>query len=274
MQKGNIKDKLKKESEPTSLWHYTSFETLTKILNPNNECLIKKQMLSFRLGNPIQTNDKKEIHFFDDYVYDGKCGNELKQQIDGIREQIGMPFILSLIHHIETHKGYPSCEIPMWRMYGNQFKGVRLKFDYKKMKDYYKLIDNVNLEKCIYLTVNEIKNKGKEIRYSLKQLNENFDFENVYKASATYKTYDWVYENEWRIIAWCNNINMIDFNEQTGRLFIPYEIPLDFLNAIEIGPKADYDACKCSLELIKEKIGNIPENHFDIKQSKLKIGYV
>lgn len=275
MNKKNKTTPLKeKESKPSSLWHYTSFETLTKILDPSKECIKDRKMLNFRFGNPLQTNDKKEVHFFEEFVYKGKIGNELKQQVENVKEDIGKPFILSLIHHRENPRNYLSCEIPMWRMYGNQFAGVRLKFDYQKMEKYCKSSSDISLEKCTYLTKTKMEEKGKSIRDTFMQSNVDTELKKIYKASVCYKTYDWEHENEWRLIVWSNDNNKIDFNPQNGRLFIPQEIPLDWLTAVEIGPKADYEACEGSLQLIKEKLGSISENHFKIKRSKLEIGYV
>ena len=259
-----------KETPPSSLWHYTSFEALTQILDPNKAGVV----LRFHLSNPLQTNDKKEVHFFDNYVYTGKIGKELKLQMDIMTKKIGMPFTLSFIQHKESKKSYPACEIPMWRMYGNQFKGVRLKFNYTKMSSYYKSQTIGGLVKCNYQTVTEMRKKGQDIRNRFKQSDADFNLEDIYKAAVCYKTYDWEYENEWRLIAWCNDIKKMGFYPQSGKLYIPYEIPLDFLETIEIGPKADYEAYEASLQLIKQKLGNSSDNHFTIKKSKLDIGYV
>ena len=266
--------KSKQYQPPSSLWHYTSFEILTHILDLKNECLKDRQMLNFHFGNPLQTNDKKEVRFFEEFVYDTKKGKELKLEVERVKTNIGNPFCLSLIHHIEDEKNYPSCEIPMWRMYGNQFSGVRLRFDFKKIKNHYSKLDNYNIFRCNYLTKTKMAEKGREIRKLFKQSDTCLDIEKIYKDAISYKTYDWVYENEWRIVAWCKDNNKVDFIPQTGRLYITQEIPLDFLETIEIGPKADQEAIEGSLNLIKEKIGDIKENHFNIKKSKLQIGYV
>ncbi len=269
-----MKKNNKTKTLPNSLYHYTSFEVLTHILDLKNECLKERQMMKFHFGNSLQTNDKKEVQFFKDYVYKNKGGEKLYKQVENIRNKIGEPFILSLIHHVNTKSSYPSCEIPMWKMYGNNFAGVRLRFDFKKMQEYYKDKDNIDFAKCQYNTISEMEEKGRNIRNSFDRDAQNSDLENLYKQAILYKTYDWEYENEWRLVAWCNNTNMIDFISTSGRLFIEQEVPLNLLEAVEIGPKADQIAIEGSLNLIKNKLGNIPENHFKIEKSKLQIGYV
>ena len=266
--------KEKKPSPPTALWHYTSFEVLTKILDVNNDCMKNRRMLSFHFGNPLQTNDSKEIHFFEEFVYKHRGGNDLKEKVEKlVKTKIGAPFILSLIHHTEKVRKYPSCEIPMWKMYGKNFSGVRLKFNYKKLKDYYQKKTDTDFVECHYLSKSKMEEKGKEIRKKDKINCPSLNLETVYKESIRYKTYDWVYENEWRIITWEKDLNQIEIRE-TGRSFIKQEIPLDFLEAVEIGPKADQAAMDYSLHLIKKKLEKKDDNHFKIKKSKLQIGYV
>ena len=242
------------QEKPSSLWHYTSFETLTHILDTNNECMENRRMLSLHFGNLLQTNDLKEVHFFEEYVYKHKGGEKLKETIETIRPNIGYPFSFSLIHHKEIVKKYPSFEIPMWKMYGKNFCGVRLKFNYKKMKEYCKSFSDIDLKKCQYYSKTQMEDRGKTIRKTYQDEETVIaNLESVYKDSVVYKTYDWVYENEWRIVKWVKDINMVDYSRETGRLYIKQEIPLDCLEIIEIGPKADQTAFHNSLDLIQKK---------------------
>ncbi len=229
-----------------------------------------RKMLSFHFGNLLQTNDSNEVHFFEEYVYKNKGGRKLKEQIDEIKSNVGNPFILSLVHHVKD----PSCEIPMWKMYGQNFCGVRLKFNYTKLKDYYKNIQDTDLIKCQYYYRTQMEERGKAIRKSNKDGLTSIGLESTYKESVVYKTYSWIYENEWRVITWVKDQTQVDFVRETGRLYLKQEIPLDILDMIEIGPKADQVALYDCLSLIKEKLGPIKENHFKIEKSKLQIGYI
>lgn len=119
-----------------------------------------------------------------------------------------------------------------------------------------------------------MEEKGQNIMMSFLTQSDEFDIQHVYKDVVCYKTYDWVYENEWRLVVWCNDLSRIKF-DQVGRLFIPIKMPLGCLETIEVGPKADYEAIEASLLLAKEKLScKGIETNFKIKQSKLQIGYI
>lgn len=261
----------KKESRPSSLWHYTSFENLTFILNLKDESCAYKGLLNFWFSNPLQTNDKKELNFFKEHIYNGKKGEQIKKEIEFIEGKIGSPFTLSLIRHYDAH--YPSCEIPMWRMYGDNFNGVRLRFNYKELEKYCQNHE-LELAQCIYPTKEEMSSTSRDIRnsYEAEDLNT---LETIYKKTVCYKTRDWVYENEWRLVKWCNNIEDIGFRPKDGRLYHEVKIPIDLLETIVIGPKADQDAIEGCLNLIKDKLKNKKINaNFNIEKSKLQIEYV
>ncbi len=251
-------------SLPTSLYHYTSFEVLTKLLKENGKqddvC-----HLHFWFSNPLQTNDKKEIHFFNEKLFKTKKGKDLEKQINDIKNKVGNPFTLSLVHQ----RNNCSNEIPIWKMYGNNFMGVRLKFNFKKLKTFVKSENTYDLIPCEYLNQTQMDSITRNIRNS-----KDEKLKDIYKKAISYKMNEWVYENEWRIVHWENSNSEIGYRTNDGRLYLPVKIPLDCLDVIEIGPKADQEAIEGSLRLIKEKIGNITENHFDIKRSNLQIGYV
>ncbi|QYR10356.1 DUF2971 domain-containing protein [Prevotella sp. Rep29] len=254
----------RRASLPTSLYHYTSFEVLTNLLKSDRET-DGAYNLHFWFSNPLQTNDKREVHFFNEKLFETKKGKELEKQIDDIKNKVGNPFTLSFVHQ----KKSCSNEIPMWKMYGNNFKGVRLKFNFKKLQNLFQNKNGYDLILCEYLNKNQMDVITRNIR--------NFkdrELEDIYKKAVSYKMNEWSYENEWRIVFWTNEITKVEYRTNDGRLYMPIKIPLDCLDLIEIGPKADQDAIDGSLKLIKEKIGDVTENHFDILKSKLQIGYV
>ena len=261
----NNKDN-KKASKPSSLYHYTSFKALLKILNEES---LKKQMISIRLNNPLQMNDKREVHFFEDYVFCGKIGEEMKQKKERFKKDIGDPYILSFIHHI-SNKGRLSHEIPMWWMYGDNYKGIRLRFDFKTLNEYCQSDGRLLLQKCQYETDNKMIEIGKKIRKSF-VINDNLDeLEESYKRVALYKPYDWEYENEWRMLKWCK-IEEVKYDDSTGRFYFPIELPLNSLRAVEIGPNADKDYIKGWLNIMKEKLEWKESEGFKINNSNLQI---
>lgn len=253
--------------KPNSLYHYTSFDAVTQILW--GDSAQKEKSLCFWFGNPLQTNDPREVHFFEEYVYDGVKGKALKQKTQTLQDKIGMPFILSLIHHKNIVHKYPTCEIPMWKMYGNNFEGVRLRFNFGKLNNYC-IKNNINLIRCNYLSVSKMTEIAREIRRD----SDDNKLENIYKEAVCYKTYDWSYENEWRLVAWNPDKDKIGF-KSNGRLYMPVFLPIELLEAIEIGPKADHKAVEGTLDLIKSKLKSRSLfSDFKVVRSKLQIGYI
>lgn len=264
-------NKSTKKNPPSSLWHYTSFEVLMYILAEDD---LKNGEMSFWFSNPLQTNDKKEVNFFREYVFKGKGGRYLEKEVSKMEEKVGYPFTLSLIYHKEDKKTYKSAEIPMWKMYGNNFSGVRLRFKFDKLNKYCQGIDSLDLADCEYLTKTEMNEKGQNIRKTIPVGSSTTDLETIYKKSVRYKTYDWIYENEWRLVKWTKDINTIKARPADGRLYLPLKLPIDLLEAIEIGSKADQTAVEGYLHLLKRKFSNNEEIHFSILKSKLEIGYI
>lgn len=256
----------------SSLYHYTSFDALIGMLKDE---YTKKKNMNLWFGNPLQTNDKKEILFYEEYVFANKSGDILHKEIDKLKDDVGRPFIFSMVGHRETIKSYPSCEIPMWKMYGNDFCGVRLRFKFEDIKKYCEDTENTDLYPCYYLTKEEMKKEGREIRNSVKVDTDGTktNLERLYKNSVLYKTCDWIYENEWRIVMWEKNVTKMAF-KPNGRLYRAVTIPLDLLKEIEIGPKADQKAIESSLDLLNAKINYEVNIDFKIVKSKLEIGYL
>ena len=261
------------ESIPSTLRHYTSFESLTNILKVDAS---KGEEMCFWFSNPVQTNDPKELHFFTESLYKGSLRNHLKGHLEDAQSRIGHPFTLSLTHHIESPKTYPFSEIPLWGMYGNHFNGVRLRFKYKALKQYCEEHDDLDLVRCKYITQTEMDTKTRNIRKIIKNNKDNYsnDFDQIYKESVCYKGCGWLYENEWRLVHWYKGADQIGYKTD-GRLYLPIKLPISLLDAVEVGPKADLSALKVALELIKKKYSsNGIIASFNIIESKLKIGYV
>lgn len=264
------------EELPSAFYHYTSVASLFKIL-----CCkaLEKETISIKLSNTMQSNDPKEVHFFKDYVFNdtksGKKMNSLKSKLDFNRE----PFSFSLIHHYEGNevklfgrKGYPHCEIPMWSMYGDKFKGVRLRFDAKELKACVEEKINFILHKCAYKTISEVKELGKDIRTQFRTgeiVDE--DLISLYKEACFYKPFSWAYECEWRIASFVNRNDGICIDENNGKNYILTYLPLKCLKAIEIGPLADYGQIQSSLSVLQEKPTQL--KNVKIIKSNLQVKY-
>ena len=219
-------------SKPANLYHYTSFSALRKIL------LLEEGKLLIRLTDPLLCNDKKEILFFEENVYEGKSveklksGEELRRKMEETAIQVGRPFIFCLIQHKQNgnvaRKGYLQDEIPMWNMYGDSSQGVRMQFGFKKLNDYIRGIqdgeDAPVLEPCEYLNNEEMIAKGRTLR------TKPSDPVTLYKKIPLYKNCQREFENEWRVIFWEKKME--------NKEIIYKEFPLSCLNSIRIGPIA------------------------------------
>lgn len=263
------------EELPSAFCHYTSLASLFKIL-----CCqaLEKGMISIKFSNTMQTNDPKEVHFFKDYVFnDTKSGEKmksLKSKLDFNRK----PFSFSLIHHegneekLFGRRGYPHCEIPMWSMYGDKFKGVRLKFDAKELKAYVEEKPNFILKKCTYKTISEIKELGKDRRTRFRngKIGDK-DLISLYKDVCFYKPFSWAYECEWRIASFVKCTEEICIDENNGKNYILTQLPLNCLKVIETGPLADYGQIHSSLSVLQEKHTQL--KNVKIIKSKLQVKY-
>ncbi|MBR2232014.1 MAG: DUF2971 domain-containing protein [Bacteroidaceae bacterium] len=257
------------KAKPTSLWHYTSYEVLNKIMKDASS---GRDYMCFWFSNPLQTNDSREVHFFQDHFLKKKRRKAIYSVFEKYHNIIGHPFTLSLIHQREGYKTYPFCDIPMWGMYGDNFKGVRLKFNFDLLKQYCQDEKEIKLIQCQYLTESDMDDKARQIS-NAKNDSEN-DMEKIYKQAICFKKCYWAYENEWRLVVWKNSIENI-YSKPDGRLYTQIELPLCLLEAIEIGSKADQDAIEGSLHLLKKKlISKGISVQFEIRRSKLQFGYV
>lgn len=259
-----------------SLYHYTSFDAIVHILDYEQEGLSKEGLLNIRFGDPLKTNDKREIKFFEDYLFtNSDISNSIKSKYDLVKEELPSPFFLSLIHH-KGQKWHPKDEIPMWYMYGDYSKGVRIAFEYKKLEVYCNN-DGYKLQECSYFNESEMNKKASDLRKTLKQDINRTTWESILKQTygevLYYKSKDWEYENEHRIIAWGEDENRILENKDNGKKYYSVPLPIDCVREITIGPLADQMVVERCLKLIKEKLNtSLGERvNFEIKCSKLQI---
>lgn len=251
---------------PTCLYHYTSSKALKGMLEEVHESADNDGLL-FHLCNPMQSNDKREVNFFEDYVYKGFLGDKLKKAVDNISESTGKPYTISFIHHYEGsivknfgQRYYPHCEIPMWKMYGDDYTGIRLKFKAMELCSFFAK-KSISLQKCEYATINKMKDVGKKIRKGEETP------EQLYKKSVLYKMAHWAYENEWRAVMWAKDSDP-NIEKTNNKIYSKCLIPFEYLQEITIGPKAipeDIDY----LQSLPQKRAKM--KHVKIKKSKLPI---
>lgn len=263
--------KEEKESSPSSLFHYTTLNSLKCILPSDTKDDINGELfMDFRFSHPMQCNDPMEIKLFTDSLYTGSDeSNQLMEKVENKGKEIGEPFIFSLIRHKrKIMSNCPQTEIPMWNMYGNNDEGVRLRLDYKTLKTHCKK-NGVLLFPCEYLNNERMRQETQIIREKFHNRNyaDDMEYENVYKQYVKYKTLNWNYEYEFRMALWTNNYQI-----ENDKKYCHFKVPLSCLKAIQISPFANYDKRKEEVvNLIKTTNDLGYKEQINVEQSKILI---
>jgi hypothetical protein len=256
--------------QENKVYHYTSLESLNKIINQANE-----QDLKLRATHIDFLNDYTE-HSIAIYLLKNKLieyDNSLDKSISKNFHTLLNDKRMSFFRYEEIDDLYPfiisfsECwdSLPMWNTYGNKSKGVALGFD----KDKLSKLQGYKFEKCIYDT-NEYENYlSKNIEqlhrciiinsYSIgfisgsdsKLLNQHFK----YLPKLKNKYYN--YEDEYRLIIPSNIVEKEELKFQTSdTLLKPYKeisIPFEYLTEIVLGPQLNLEKLKTSLFILLEQ---------------------
>ena len=254
----------KHSSPPSSLAHYTSVDVLKIILE--GALASEKGEFTMHLSHLAMMNDAKEgAYTLDRYFKDSIKKDTLRRKWEDEYFPKHIPFILSTIR--TTTETRDKGSLPMWKMYGDDFKGALIRFNFGKLKKYCE--DNsLLLASCEYMTT-------KECSELIKQLNgvePNFD--ELLEKSSLIKNRCWEYENEWRIVAKRTIDDIKVKNTARGVVqYIELKFPIDLIEEICLGPMNNSVFTKPSLILVKDKLINKFRNkvHFNIKSSNINI---
>ena len=268
-----------KDTPPPILYHYTSIETLFKILEE-----VKKptDTITMWASHASFMNDPREMEHL--FIIAEKEDQELELE-KTIQEMVyGEPFVFSLSEHKNS--------LPMWRMYGDSGGGVAIGFssavfESMSMKEW-------QLLQCKYPTSNEIRTLPEyedlwqllsKFKIDPEKLTGNREFDalitfferiaekyeldesgnrKVYETNedeikkfigycAKIKHSDYKYENEWRLFRHIHRSKLKDhikYKEQTYFPYIELPISLDSIQRITIGPTADARRVKRLLQIL------------------------
>ena len=154
------------------IYRYTSFETLFAMLNKG----------TYRMSGIVGMNDKSETDYFEKKSALNTIGSSVRDLND------------SYLSSCTSLKDY----LTMWRLYGNDGKGVCLEF---KILHERKRLNNFILAPINYA---ETRKKHKVVE-SLKKLSDaNMRFSELYKWKHFFKPYDYNVEEEIRLIFFDN----------------------------------------------------------------------
>ena len=259
-----------KKLPPTSLLHYTSLEAFFSMIKDVYEG--KSDNLNVHLSNIRMMNDLGEYNLImDKFLTNSKSKQIIRNQIEQIILNDGDNFVYSLMRSDKFRMG----KIPMWKMYADNFKGVKLRFNYKNLNSY---LSNLNdgldykLKECNYYTINEINKKVTEYNNCFKKNKGNsvdINLLNSLLNEVSFIKYKyWEYESEYRIIVQSksNQFKLIP------RGLVNYHVlpmPISLLEEVQIGPSANLVTTKESLETIKRTL--FKSAKFNISESKLLI---
>lgn len=254
-----------KNSTPSSLYHYTTSEVVTILFNEilnNNYNELRNPMLRFHASEAHFMNDKNENGLIINNLY--LKSKELTNRFESFRNKLNKVFVLSL--------GKSRDCLPMWLIYGNTGSGISLRFDFKQLKNSFKVVslkdidtkkrnDEVLLIECNYLSNNNILQYAKSYRNNLKnalnlgktdyELIEMFNDIQIKSMSLKYNYFN--YETEYRLLKQSKNVLL-----KNGRygitLYQIIEIPLCAIKEILIGPMCNYDTTIEAVNALSKKI--------------------
>ena len=295
----------KKLMDNPFVYHYTSVDALFSILEGCRKSEL--HTLPFWAGCVYNSNDPREMELGYETVkailpqyekscdksmnlsevyskpeYEDQCKKRIFQRPeDGLVEMSVVPYTISF-----------SCKrdfLPMWSMYGENKKGVCLKFRLRS------LIDNLNTESCfvhyegdkeniikddllrsLYNTYGlfvEINTKGLTIEDKIKELSILCNC-----ISPFVKSKEWAYESEFRIVT-----NVHYRQETDGKIFNRIQLTLPkikigdyeiihidpiFLEEIIIGPMANYNVLE---HVLRNELKECLLNNVEITPSSIQI---
>ena len=263
------KAKNKKESQSDYLLHFTSIEAFLGMLSPwmNSDKKEDAPYLTLHATVFSKMNDAGENKIiYDNFFTDSEWKNQIKTQYENYLKT-EKPYVISFVRGELKSK----IDIPMWLNYGKGATGIYLRFDLKKLNEYYKGKENYRFDKCQYVNSQDKKDKIADLNLYRRIGNCDSLFDEIKETSIFLKDKCWEYENEWRIVKFEKDENAKQ--KITSRGVIEYTeitIPLNTLSKIHIGPKANKEWCEQTLKVILAKIKDY-NCSFNIEISNLKI---
>lgn len=280
----NFKLTIEKNNAPNILYHYTSMNTLQSILERiHNDEKSKSDNICFvlRATHVEFLNDVTEFKLTIELLSEAlqKYENSLpKSKNKNIAKKLNpdywrnfstlsgnttLPFITSFSENPDS--------LPMWSMYGHGGIGVAIGIERINFTDsaYASKFENLTWVKCAYdlKLIKDILNK------SAKDIYEMFDFNGArltFKGLpnttilsiwfSLLKNSAFEYEQEWRLVKKYSKNEIekkIKFLEKEGILkpFVEHFLPKTILKEVILGPCAEREISKKSLELSLERAG-------------------
>lgn len=272
------------EEKNSKLFHYTSIDTLSKILS--NPILYKGEIcLELRASSIFSMNDPSEMVYASEYLlstlksvesqlnitdkniclseYVNKKTESGKYIKDIILEEL--PNMWNMVSVLSFSSNSDSLQ--MWAMYANDGNGVALGFNEKNLKEYARHFNIPSLFcKVAYFkdelpieTVRRIKSLYNSYIEDLNvkpasnaecQLRNILLMCSIIGASIKHNAYR--SESEYRMISNTNQLDKVNFgtNKKGHRFaYIPHFVPIKYLDEIIIGPCCDAQLVQNTMSL-------------------------
>lgn len=260
---------------PTSLYHHTTAEVLLCLFNP----IIKKsetESLTFRASESNCMNDTQENKIITSNL--GLESKELIKNFSKVKEQLNKVYVISLSKERDS--------IPIWKMYGGNSDGIALRFDFKKLKESFPLVeieevDNLNfntttqyLIPCKYVVKSNLQTASKKYRDYFKANQSDataiVDAFNRWQLEAiSFKHKSFEYENEYRIVAF-SKTSLFQNGKYGLKEYNEIKIPLALLEEILVSPLCKIDT-KRSIETLCKQIETITGKKIKITASRVSL---
>lgn len=255
-----------------SVYHYTSIAGLLGMLNEyskDNQNITKWATHGLFLNDPSEFSYGAKLLDPMIKLIEEKLSIPEKERIGGclsldkliktqgtLTHQYGVPYISSFT--------YAKDCLPMWGMYADNGKGVMIEFDINELKKLdvfdvnckycstkYDLIQHYEIIKKVYETLRK-RYVPEHMEDKLRRCQGVLLFSMHLSAflSPTIKHASYKYEQEFRLAVQSEAEPL--FRERDG-VIIPYihtYIPISAVKSIYIGPNANYDFVKSSLEIL------------------------
>lgn len=246
------------------IYHYTTTTSLDGI--------IKNDGIYLRATHYQHLNDKYEI------VWCLKSLRELCEEIKNLSDEEfqlyhNTPYIISLCTSED--------DFNMWRLYGDNGKGIMLCFDYKMIQEISKLIPETVFGKVIYSSNEERKEKYKQAIDNYDIITTNDHVEDLFAACAFVKKDSYKIENEERFAIILDkeinfqNSEFITKETKKGIMyrmrgdelvpFIEKKFPTEILKKIVVGYELDFEQTRSGIIQIFQQYGDM---YKDVKIEK------
>ena len=260
--------------------HYTSEEVINSILNGALES--GKPYITMHLSLLTMMNDSGESDYvLNKYFTNSKLKTELKRRWDNDFYPKNKPFIFSTIKTDTRTKNNGS--LPMWKMYGNDGKGVLIRFKGESIirlcEEKRSKAEKCIFEPCRYKSTTEVNDLIKKFNNSNTHTTNSDEndllFKEILNETCFTKHFSWEYENEWRMVVYKDVPDDIKTKStQRGIIeYVEFKIPIKYIEEICLGPLSNDNSFE-SLKLLYDKLVerfSSGEVHFKLAKSKITI---